>query len=884
MKTKKRLISAMLAGCLALSSLAVGSFAVQAKTVDSAVSANAGATVSAENETTALQGGSILQCFNWSYSGIKSNMAKIADQGFTAVQTSPIQTIKESTQSKTMKGSWWVYYQPSNFTIDTSSQNALGTKSDFQAMVTEAHKYGVKVIVDTVLNHMANKSGNDLSDTIPADLRNDSSCWYSITQNTSNWNDRYDITHRCLNGLPDLNTSNSKVQNYAISFLKECIDCDVDGFRFDNAKGIETPDDASGTSSNFWPTVLNSTTSYAQSTKSKTPYYYGEILDSTGGVSTNAYTKYMSLTDNEVSNDIRNQVNNGNASGAANPSYGKGLSGQYAVQWNESHDTYNDYSSSVGNVAMNKTYAIVASRSASSSMYMARPSSYNDQIGTASITAWGNKEVKAVNDFKTFFKGQSEYLSSSGSIAYNERGTTGAVLVNCSGSSATANVSAKKMAEGSYVDQISGNTFVVSGGQIKGQIGATGVAVIYNAVTEPTATITPGSKTFATDTLTLTLNYTNATSGSYSLDGNNYTTFSNGQTISIGSGVSYESTINVYVKATDGSKTSEPVKYTYTKSNKVQKIYFDNTSYNWSSVYAYIYSDDTTVGENVAWPGAQMTKDSSTGYYVVEVPSDFSDGNVIFTESATATTNRYPADMQPGLALEGTTKILKANHSFVNYDDPTPTAVPTTAKPTTAPATTVPSTTAPTEKVLVGDVNGDGNITISDATEIQMHIADMKTLTGNNLIAADVDGDNSVSVQDVTCIQAYLIGLTDRAGKCGTYVGGTEPTTVAPTTAKPTTAPVTQPTTQATGNYIYYTNSSNFSTPTAYYWSTDDTTMTTWPGKAMEKVSSDVYRVEVPSTVTMVIFSNSGSNQTSDISVPGMNQIYNNGSWSPYNG
>lgn len=45
-----------------------------------------------------VQNGQILQCFNWSFNNIKNNMAKIAEQGFSAIQTSPIQASKESTK------------------------------------------------------------------------------------------------------------------------------------------------------------------------------------------------------------------------------------------------------------------------------------------------------------------------------------------------------------------------------------------------------------------------------------------------------------------------------------------------------------------------------------------------------------------------------------------------------------------------------------------------------------------------------------------------------------------------------------------------------------------------------------------------------------------
>ena len=871
-----------------LSCLTVASFSTQAVTTDAdSVSATTDAeSVSDYGLCDDVQDGQILQCWNWSYNGIKNNMKKIAEQGFTAIQTSPIQTTKESTQGKTMGGSWWVFYQPSNFTIETSSQNALGTKTEFKAMCEEAHKYGVKVIVDAVLNHMANKSGNDLSGTIPSDIRNDSSCWHDISKN-SWYASRYDITQYCMGGLPDLNTSNSKVQNYAISFLKECIDAGADGFRFDGAKHIETPVD-SGCASQFWPNVLNATTSYAKSSRGITPYYYGEVLDKTTGDSdggsgssvVGSYTSYMSITMSSVSNSIRNSVNGGDANGAKRSDFylddGSSVAGTKAVLWNESHDTYaNGSSSGQSDTTLKKTWAMVGSRANACSMYLARPTSTSSTIGTASVTAWGDAEVKAVNQFKNYFAGQSEYLSTSGSIAYNERGTSGVVLVNLGGSSASVNVPANKMAAGTYTDQITGSTFTVSGGKISGNIGSTGVAVVYNAVTKPTASVTPGSQTYKTDTLSLTLKYSNATSGQYSIDGSSYTSFTNGQTITIGSGLAYGTKTTVSVKASDGSTTSDPVTYTYTKvdPSQTQKVYFDNSSYNWSSVYAYIYVDENN--QNAAWPGVAMTKDSSTGYYVIEVPENLTNGYVIFTESYSATTNRYPADGETGCELAGRTMLFKAGNTWVEY---TP-QVTTTAPVTTVAPTTVPATTAPQNRILIGDANLSGAITISDATEVQMHCSEMKTLTGDYFTAADADKNGTVNVKDATAIQSYIAGLTASSGSCGTYIGGTvDPTTpsttVAPTTVAPTTAPVS-------GNYIYYKNTNNWSNVNAYYWSDADTTMTSWPGVAMTSVGDNTYRIEVPASAQYIIFNN-GSAQTDDLTLQGMNKIYNNGTWSDY--
>lgn len=63
--------------------------------------------------------------------------------------------------------------------------------------------------------------------------------------------------------------------------------------------------------------------------------------------------------------------------------------------------------------------------------------------------------------------------------------------------------------------------------------------------------------------------------------------------------------------------------------------------------------------------------------------------------------------------------------------------------------------------------------------------------------------------------------------------------------------------------------------------------MTSWPGVATESVGNNIYRVEVPSDATMIIFNNGSGgsgNQTDDLTLEGYNKIYKNGSWSAYTG
>ena len=62
------------------------------------------------------------------------------------------------------------------------------------------------------------------------------------------------------------------------------------------------------------------------------------------------------------------------------------------------------------------------------------------------------------------------------------------------------------------------------------------------------------------------------------------------------------------------------------------------------------------------------------------------------------------------------------------------------------------------EDFIPGDVDGDGELTIFDATAIQRYLADMPSQSFNEK-AADYDGDGEITIFDVTAIQRTLAGL-----------------------------------------------------------------------------------------------------------------------------
>ncbi|MBQ2971600.1 MAG: starch-binding protein [Ruminococcus sp.] len=89
----------------------------------------------------------------------------------------------------------------------------------------------------------------------------------------------------------------------------------------------------------------------------------------------------------------------------------------------------------------------------------------------------------------------------------------------------------------------------------------------------------------------------------------------------------------------------------------------------------------------------------------------------------------------------------------------TPTEVPTD-KPTETP-TEVP-TDKPIVDIIYGDVNGDGEVAVIDATLIQRHIAKIITLTEEQLERALVRGDAELTVMDATLIQQKVAKIIEK--------------------------------------------------------------------------------------------------------------------------
>lgn len=778
----KRIVSILLVLCTLFSCVAVGAVVVSAKSVETA--ALGAAEDLAESSASyglakTIEDGNILHCFNWKLSHIKEELPNIAKAGFTSVQTSPL-------QPHDGWGNWYWLYQPSDSTVG----NELGSYNDLKSLCSEADKYGIKVIVDVVANHLAGSNDGTWAGAIAGSWRNGD--YFHNQGACSNWDNRYDVTHKNI-GMPDLNSEHSEVQNRFASMAKAMKDAGVDGVRWDAAKHIGLPSE----DCQFWPKIA-----------AVGMFNYGEILDNPAGSSGDdynanlmkEYANYIGVTDSSYSGHITGCIRDNKTDTWTGKWTNAGVPASRVVYWAESHDTFcnNGWTNSLSEDVIDRSYAVVGARAYSQSLYFSRPYDHNHDTIQAAVkgsTHFTSKQVEAVNHFHNAMAGTGEYFGADNGCFVVCRGG-GAVIVSPHGSNfdITVNNFNSMVPAGSYTDEVSGSTWNVSGSSISGHIGSSGIAVIYHQPEAgPSVFANPGSTSYKTDTISVSLGYSNADSGSYSIDGGSYRSFSNGQTITIGSGVSYGSSTKLTVIATKGS-ASDQATYTYTKldPNATQTVYLNNNYYNWSQVYCYIYADNNgNIISNGEWPGKEMTKGSNNIYYY-DVPKGLENGRVIFTENSGNNDHRYPGDGDPGMDLNNNSMIFGDNHSWTVYTGapvtPQPTQKPTQA-PTQAP-TQKPTSPAPTGKVMIGDSDLDSKISVLDATAIQKHLASVKKLAGNAIVAADADRDNRISVLDATSIQKWLAQIMSNNAYVGTYTGGSTPTPEPTTAPTPTTAPV----------------------------------------------------------------------------------------------
>lgn len=407
-----------------------------------------------------IQDGNILHCFDWTFTDIKNELPAIAGAGFGAIQVSPVQGNCGS------NAEWFYAYMPYDLKF---RQNGNGSSTRLKQLCEEAEKYGIKIIVDVVANHV--NQGKGYHDT-----------WWDSNGRVRwnggiNYSDRNSVTHNQLGEYGDINSEDAEVQARAKAFVEELKALGVKGIRWDAAKHIALPSEQC----RFWSTV----------TSVPGMWHYGEILDGPGGSNKygllKEYTDYIGVTDTEYSNWTLSQIKSGQVPTGHGSWTANGVPSASVIYWGESHDDYSNDGRKTTNVAQDKidrAYAIGACRAGEAALYFSRPSATTRttiRMGAKGSTHFTAPEVAEVNKFRNAMVGRADYYSHSGGVACITRQGGGACIVVGAGGSRDVSVpnGGSYTPAGQYKDRISGNTFTVTASTITGKVGPTGIAVIY---------------------------------------------------------------------------------------------------------------------------------------------------------------------------------------------------------------------------------------------------------------------------------------------------------------------------------------------------------------------------------------------------------------------
>ncbi|MFE2077940.1 alpha-amylase [Streptomyces misionensis] len=174
--------------------------------------------------------------FEWNYASVARECTNtLGPAGYGYVQVSPPEEHIQGSQ-------WWTSYQPVSYKI----AGRLGDRTTFKNMISTCHAAGVKVVVDTVINHMTAGSGTGTGGTqytkynYPG-VYSDSD-FHTCRTSIDNYQDRSNVQNCELVGLADLDTGAEHVRATIAGYMNDLLSLGADGFRIDAAKHIAAAD------------------------------------------------------------------------------------------------------------------------------------------------------------------------------------------------------------------------------------------------------------------------------------------------------------------------------------------------------------------------------------------------------------------------------------------------------------------------------------------------------------------------------------------------------------------------------------------------------------------------------------------------------------------
>ncbi len=511
------------------------------------------------------------------------------------------------------KSSGGVGYLPSQY----SNQNsAWGTRSELETLIDALHTGGAKVIADIVVNHANNKS--TWCDYYPLDF----SPYGTFTPDAS-WICKTDEVNSSASGAckgtatgaaddgygheanyaaaRDWDHNGTKVREMCRAYLKWMkYEMKYDGWRYDYCKG-------------FHGSHVNDYNSAAQNYFSVTEYWDGNqsVLQSylnDAGWNTLTFdfaTKYDAFN---------NSLSSGSFAGCKAPGLlGAGKS-KYAVTFIDNHDTYQRDNNEFGGLGNSMTSAMKDKVLQANAFILSMPG-----IPCVFYPHW--KEYKSAIAPMVLARKAVQVHSES---AVSDEGNSSGYRATVTGKNGTLILELGDKVSSSK----SGYTKAASG---------TGYAmwIKTNSAVAPKLVVTPGTSTFKTSTLSISMSVIGGTESAtiyYTLDGSDPTVSSTRKTYSAAFTISGTTTLKAYAKTASTKTDVQIYEYTYKapQTTPITVSFYKPSS--WDKVYLYAWTVSGTKTTNLmgTWPGTELTNVNADGFYYHTFDASIKEVNFIF--------------------------------------------------------------------------------------------------------------------------------------------------------------------------------------------------------------------------------------------------------------
>lgn len=199
-----------------------------------------------------------------------------------------------------------------------------------------------------------------------------------------------------------------------------------------------------------------------------------------------------------------------------------------------------------------------------------------------------------------------------------------------------------------------------------------------------------------------------------------------------------------------GTSVTEIGKGAFGQSSKLQDVYYDGSESQWKKI-SIDSNNEYLLNATIHFKTAEQIE-------VTDVSLNKTKISLIIGNNEVLVASILPIDATDKSLTwtssnSGVVTVNNGKVTGIKIGTATITARTSNGKAASCIVTVTPASVS---EEIVGDVNLDGTISISDATEVQKYLAEFIELNGIQKNLADTNGDGTITITDATEIQKYL--------------------------------------------------------------------------------------------------------------------------------